>query len=303
MAQFIPDRSNVAMSFDPGGPSLMVPEKGLALVRLVGGNKHALTLTNTGTSAAAPVSIVGDEIGKDGNRTLVLQGDAAGSARLRAKSPSGPDEAVLEIDVLAEVTVSTQFYVLSDEGGHRSRRTGAEAMQLALGAHNIHWPQDNVIFVFKGTRDVQLKGDRGAVPKTSALRPLLDGLFGTSPEGPKLGRCDSLLHVFFVWALDDDDGVPPLGKAILGVTWKSANIVVVKDFAGDGSKVLAHEFGHFLATGSNADHKPSRANVMFKEAAGGTFLNQAQRVTMNGTARSGVLHLSCEVPVPEELLR
>jgi hypothetical protein len=303
MARFIPDRNNVALSLDPAVPALMVPEHGLALVRLVGGNKHTLTLTNTGTSAAEPASIIGDEVERDGIRTIVFQGDAAGSARLSAKSPSGSDEAVLEIDVLAERTVGTKYYVLSDEAGHHSRRTGAEAVQLHLEAGNIHNPQDNVIFVLQGTRDVQLKGDRGAVPKTSALRPLLDGLFGASPEGPKLERCEALLHVFFIWALDDDDGVPPSGTRILGVTWKSNNIVVVKDFPGKAGPVLAHEFGHFLATGTNADHKTKQANLMFGDDRHGIFLDRDQRLTMNGKAGSGLLHPACELPIPEGLLR
>jgi hypothetical protein len=302
MAHFIPDRKNVALSFDPTVPALMVPETSFALVRLEGGNKHTLTLTNTGTSAAAPVTIIGDEVERDGIRTIVLQGDREGSARLSAKSSSGLDEAILEIDVLAERTVGTQYYILSDEAKHQSHRTGAEAMQLHLDAHNVHCPQDNVIFARKGVRDVQLTGDRGPVPRTSALRPLLDGLFTGSPDGPKLDRCGAVLHVFFIWALHDDTGdagVAPAGDAIRGVTWKSNNIVVIKDFAGKAGLTLAHEFGHFLATGSNADHKLNSANLMYRDSSHGIVLNRDQRLTMNGTARpGGTLHPACEVPVP-----
>lgn len=224
-------------------PWQMVPAGGSKEVKLV--NATGLTFTSTNTGVAT--------VTQPDPFRIIVKGVVKGTAFIEAKNGSGTVVARLEVAVKTKKTVSTAFFYVSDNAGHKTARALGAEVVLVKAVNDIYLPQANIEFTVRSAKAQAYAQNFGRVVRFSKH---LKGVAASQHEWDTVvAQRDPAadFNVFFVWEYEQDR-TPLIDNTEAG-TLRSEKSCLMEDKTGANAaeEVLAHEAGHLLGVGDTTD--------------------------------------------------
>lgn len=184
----------------------------------------------------------------------------------------------LEVTSKNAKTVLLGFNFVSDNAGHRTRRTTAQVTRWVNGLNEIYTGQANITLSVKSNRAVTVPQNLGRVVRFSSH---LAGVPAAQHEWgavTALGDATADMNLFFVWEYEQDS-TPLADNAGAGTS--GSNCIFEDNVGAQVIRNMAHEIGHFLGCHDHYVQARNREVMFGYENSAGVHLPKQDVDVMN----------------------
>lgn len=232
--------------------------------------------SNPGVATVAPANAAHD------NQVLTVTGVASGAADIQAQFDN-TDAEKLQVVVKKKKTLRMTFNYVSDNAGHHTRRSHAEANTFITRLNEIWGPQANVEFVLNQVRDIQVNQDlTGVVDFIKCTATITSNCGMRSPDVLAIiNQADTTAdrNVYFVWETEPSPVVANQDVDAFAAT-PGTDLLLEDNLGGNEGQIISHEEGHNFGLGHHTIPAEVRY-LMYWTTAGGCFIPKAEADVAN----------------------